>query len=111
MRPYSASVRLCSRTSCGVIGGSPGNALGVPPGEVFLFVATRLVGHRTPGVEGDLTVSVSPPGRAGPCGGVAAGEDDCPLYPCPGQRSTASTTCPFWRNTTSSVPQVYSQPL
>src|SRR5437016_5340164 len=53
--------------------------LGVAPGEVFLFVAARLVGHRSPGVEGDLTVSVSPPGRAGPCGGVAAGEDDWPL--------------------------------
>src|SRR5256714_8986489 len=53
--------------------------LGVPPGEVFLFVAARLFGPRAPGREGDLTVSVSPPGRAGPCGGVAAGEDDCPL--------------------------------
>src|SRR3989442_8070709 len=85
--------------------------LGVPFGEVFVFVSAGFVGHRPQGVEDDFTVSVSPPGRAGPCGGVANGEDDCPLYPWPGQRSTASTTWPFWRNTTSAVPQVYSQPF
>src|SRR5881397_2602436 len=54
--------------------------LGVPFGEVFLLVSAGLVGHRPQGVEGVFTVSVSPPGRTGPCGGVAKGEDDCPLY-------------------------------
>src|SRR5213076_506065 len=53
--------------------------LRIPFGEVFLLVSAGLVGHRPQGVEGDFTVSVSPPGRAGPCGGVAKGEDDCPL--------------------------------
>src|SRR6266567_299499 len=85
--------------------------VGIPSGEVFLLVFAGRVGHRPQGVEGDFTVSVSPPGRAGPCGGVANGEDDCPLQPWPGQRSTASTTLPFCRNTTSSVPQVNSQPF
>src|SRR5437879_6289808 len=67
--------------------------LGVAFGEVFLLVSAGLVGHQPQGVDGVFTVSVSPHG------------------PVPGQRSTASTTCPFWRNTTSAVPQVYSQPL
>src|SRR5439155_1079062 len=51
--------------------------LGVTPGEVFLFVAARLIGHRPPGVEGDLTVRVSPPGRGpgpAPRGGGRAPE-------------------------------------
>src|SRR2546422_11740545 len=52
--------------------------LGVAPREVLFLVLARLVGHRgAQGLEGGLTVSVSPPRRR--CGCVAAGEDDCPL--------------------------------
>src|SRR5436190_23614140 len=74
--------------------------LGVAFGEVFLLVSAGLGGHQPQGVDGVFTVSVSPPARNGPCGGVAAGEDDCPLQPWPGQRSTAFTAGALWRNTT-----------
>src|SRR5262249_12511811 len=70
--------------------------LRVAPREVFVFVAAD-VAH------GVVT-------RLRP-GGSARGEDDWPLYPCPFQRNTASTTWLFWRITRSSVPQVCSQPL
>src|SRR5438128_3678649 len=73
--------------------------------EVFVLVLARLLVRR----HCVWTLNVSPP-RVGPCF-LPGGEEDCPLYMCPGQRTMASTTRSFCSVTRSNVPQVRSQPF
>jgi hypothetical protein len=44
-------------------------------------------------------------------GGPERGDEDWPLYPCPGQRTMASVTCPLSSVTISAVPQERSHPF